>query len=193
MIRRSTWIIFGIFILLIAIVLIWQRVQENQQAQIIPTPATSFLFDLAGKSITGIVISSPGGHTVSAKKTSDGNWILDEPAGQPADAGRIDAAVGTASGLQVLSTLNKVGDLETLGLNPASYQIELILIDGTRLHAFVGGLTPTQSGYNVLIEGQPLKIVERYSLEEVLSLFNDPPILQPTPSEGDLFQPTGQP
>ena len=193
MIRRSTWIIFGIFILLIAIVLIWQRIQQNQQAQITPTAATSFLFDLGGKSITGIAISGPGGQTVSAKKDSDGNWILEEPAGQPADIGRIDAAVGTASGLQVLSTLNKAGDLETLGLNPASYQIELTLNNGTQLHAFVGGLTPTQSGYNVFIEGQPLKIVERYSLEDVLTIFNDPPILQPAPTEENLLQPTVQP
>ena len=193
MIRRSTWIFFGVFILLIAVVIFWQRAQENQQASITPTPATSYLFDLDGKLITGIAISDPGGQTVSAKKDLEGNWILDKPPGQPADTGRIDAAVGIASGLQVLSTINRVGDLETLGLNPASYQIELILDDGTRLHVFVGSLTPTQSGYNVFIEGQPLKIVERYSLEEVLSIFNDPPILQPTPSEEDLLQPTGQP
>lgn len=193
MIRRSTWIFFGIFILLIAVVIFWQRIQENQESQITPTPANSFLFDLAGKSITGITISGPGGRIVSAKKGSDRNWILEEPAGQPADAGRIDSTVGIASGLQVLSTINKAGDLETLGLNPASYQLELILIDGTRMQAFIGGLAPTQSGYNVFIEGQPLKIVERYSLEEVLSIFNDPPILQPTPGEEEFLQPTGQP
>ncbi len=170
-----------------------QRAREDQQAQITPTPAASFLFDLGSKSITGIAISGPGDQTVSAKKNSDGNWILEEPAGQPTDTGRIDAAIETASGLQVLSTLNKVGDLETLGLNPASYQIELTLNDGTQLHAFVGGLTPTQSGYNVFIEGQPVKIVERYSLEDVLSIFNDPPVLQPTSTEENLLQPTVQP
>ena len=180
MIRRSTWIILVIFILLLLTVLFWQRGQQNQQEQITPTPATSYLFDLAGKSITGIAISDPQGKTVSAIKSSDGTWTLEEPAGEPADSERIDSIVGITSGLQVISTLFKVGDMETLGLNPASYQIDINLNDGTRLHAFVGGLTPTQSGYNVFIEGQPLKIVERYSLEEVLSILTNPPILQPT-------------
>jgi hypothetical protein len=193
MIRRSTWIIFGVFILLIAIVLIWQRAQENQQAKITPTSATSYLFNLGDSSIVGIAISDAGNQMLSAKKDSNGNWILEEPAGQVADPARMDAAVGTASDLQVLSTLNKTVDFETLGLNPASYQIELTLSDGTRLLAFVGGLNPTQNGYNVFIQGQPLKVVERYSLEEVLSLITDPPILQPTSPEGDLLQSTDQP
>jgi hypothetical protein len=193
MIRRSTWIILGIFILLILIVIIWQRVHEDQQAKITPTPATSYLFDLAGESITGIEISSPGGRIVSASKNPDGSWTLEEPAGEPADSGRIDSAVGFASGLQVISTLAKVGDLETLGLNPASYQIVLTLQNKTRSKVFIGGLTPTQNGYNVLIEGQPLKIVERYSLEEVLSLFDDPPILRPTPIIEEPLLPAVQP
>jgi hypothetical protein len=193
MIRRSTWIFFGVFILLIAIVLIWQRYQEQQQAQSTPVSATSYLFELGDNSIVGIAVSNSEKQSVSAKKDSSGKWTLEEPAGQPADSVRIDAAVGTASGLQVLTTLNKAAEFETLGLNPASYQIELTLSDGTRLTAFVGALNPTQSGYNVFIQGQSLKIVERYSLEEVLSLFTDPPILQPTPTEGDLILPTEQP
>lgn len=191
MIRRSTWIILGIFILFVAVVLIWQRVQENRQAQITPTPVASFLLDLEGKTITEITVTGPTNQSVSAMKDTDGSWTLVEPAGQPADSSRIDAAVGSASGLRVLTTLNQVGELETLGLNPASYRIEMTLDDGTRLIVFVGGLTPTQSGYNVYIEGQPLKIVERYSLDQVLAILNNPPILQPTPT--DTLLPTIQP
>lgn len=193
MIRRSTWIILVIFILLVTSVIIWQRVQENQQLQITPTPATSYLLDLESKSITGIAITGPNGQSVAATKGNDGNWTLVEPAGQPADSSRIDAAVGSASGLQVVSTLSKVIDLETLGLNPASYHLELTLDDQTRLNVFIGGLTPTQSGYNVFIEGQPLKVVERFSLEGVLAIVNDPPILQPTPTGEGSFLPTLQP
>jgi len=190
MIRRSTWIILGVFLILVVAVLIWQRVQENQQAQITPTAAVSYFFDLGGKTIIGISITGPASQSVSATKNADGSWTLTDPSGQPADSGRIDAAVGSASGLVVISTLNQVEDLETLGLNPASYHIELTLDDGSRLIASVGGLTPTQSGYNAFIEGQPLKIVERYALEDILTLLSNPPILQPTPNgEGTLAPP----
>jgi hypothetical protein len=191
MIRRSTWIILGIFILLVAVVLIWQRVQENRQAQITPTPATSYLFDLEGKTITGISITGLANQSVAATKDTDGSWNLVEPAGQLADSSRIDAAVGSASGLRVLTSLNQAEDLETLGLNPASYHIELTLDDGTRMNVFVGTLTPTQSGYNAFVEGQPLKIIERYALDQVLDIMNNPPILLPTPT--DTFLPTIQP
>jgi len=185
MIRRSTWIILGIFLVLVAVVLIWQRVDETQQAQITPTPSARYLFDLGDNTITGIAITGPAGQSVAATKNADGSWTLDEPSGQTADSSRIDAAVGTASGLQVISTLDQAGDLETLGLNPASYHIELTLSDGSQLIAFIGNLTPTQSGYNVLIEGQPLKIVERFALENVLDVLANPPILLQTAPTGD--------
>jgi hypothetical protein len=193
MIRRSTWIVLIIFIILVVIVLIWQRVQVNKQATITPTPAANYLLNLEGKKITGIAITGPTGQSVVANKGTDGNWVLMEPSGQPADSSRIDAAIGSVSRLQVVSNLTKVVDLETLGLNPASTTIELILDDGTRMNVFVGNLTPTQTGYNVFMNGQPLKIVERFGLEDVLAILDNPPILQPTPTGEESFLPTEQP
>ena len=85
MIRRSTWIILGVFLVLVVAVLIWQRVQENQQAQITPTAAVSYFFDLGDKTIRGISITGPASQSVSATKNADGSWTLTEPSGQPAE------------------------------------------------------------------------------------------------------------
>ena len=178
---------------MVVVVFSWQRVKETREAQITPTPTTSFLFDLGGKTITGIAIEGSSNQVVSALRSSNGSWTLVEPDGEAADSSRLDSAIGAASGFQVLSTLNKPVDLETLGLNPASYHIDLVLDDGSKLTAFIGSLTPIQNGYNVFVEGQPLKIVDRVSVDNLIALITDPPILQPTPTGGGLSLPTSQP
>lgn len=193
MIRRSTWLILIVFIILAVSVFAWQRWDRSQQAQVTPAPSVSYLFDLEGQAITGLTITSSQGDTTKVAKDGEENWILIQPAGQPAATDRIEAAIGNASALRVLADLNAMPDFETIGLSPASYQVEITRADGMKLAASIGDLTPTQSGYYVFQEGKPIKIVERFGLDGVLDVLKDPPILQPIPQASGTLTPLNQP
>jgi hypothetical protein len=85
-------------------------------------------------------------------------------------------------------------ELDTIGLNPAAYQIMITLDDEQQQTAFIGNLTPTGTGYYGFLEGQPEVVVEKVSIDNLLSLLTDPPILNtPTPLPLLETTPTIQP
>lgn len=194
MIRRTTWILLGIFLILLVVLVFLQRSGPKGEGEATLTEAVAYLFDSQGKSIIGLRVTDGTGKAVEVQKVAGSIWTLIEPVGEQADTGRIESAIAQAESLRILATLETALELDTIGLNPAAYQITITLDDEQQQTVFVGNLTPTQSGYYAFLLGQPEVVVDKINIDGLLKLLTDPPVMwTPTPSLAPEMTPTIQP
>jgi hypothetical protein len=181
MIRKSTWIVLLIFAILLAVVLLWQRMQDQKASEATPTAAEAaerqYLFDIAGE-VAGLRIEHVGENSIELVKDENGQWVLAGSSALDIDSASVEAVVGQLSSLPLVSTLQNIPQLQDLGLEPPAYRILVIQKDGTQLVASVGNATPTGSGYYVLAGDRRVYIANEVSLQAILDLVDKP---LPTP------------
>ncbi len=195
MIRRSTWALVAVFVLLLAGTLVYQRYQDQQpKAEATSTPdPNGKLFTIDEKTIVSLRIEGAG-KAVQIGRDSSGLWTVTEPKGGPTDAGKVESAMSQLVDLGIIATLNPTTDLNVYGLGKAAYIITVGLNDGTKDVANVGSLTPTSSGYYVRLNDQTPKVVSKFSLDALLGLLENPPFQDtPTPAAGTPAPATGTP
>ncbi|MBN1146719.1 MAG: DUF4340 domain-containing protein [Anaerolineales bacterium] len=180
MIRRTTWVVLVVFALLIAVVVFWQRYQENKPPEPTATPAEQDLFDLDAD-VVGMRLEKVGERVIELQRDDQKIWELTQPAGEETDVGAVESAVTQLLALRTLSTMAQVPDLHAIGMDPPAYRLLLMLSDGQQITLNVGKATPTGSGYYLLVSGRPLYVVDKYGMEAFLMLVDSPPII-PTPT-----------
>jgi hypothetical protein len=180
MIRRSTWVVLVIFAVLVAVLVFWQRSEENAPAEPTSTPAQASLFDL-NADISYLRLEKVGGAVVEMERGEDGVWKLTWPLAEKTDVDAVQNAVTQLLSLRVLTTLNTNPGLDTIGLASPTYRILIGFDDGSQMIINVGDSTPTGSGYYVVVSGRPLYVVNKSGLDSVLELIESPPI-EPTPT-----------
>jgi hypothetical protein len=182
MIRRSTWIILGIFLLLIASTLIWQRYRKEEEAKVTPTPEQEMLLNLTSK-IISLRIEGVGSQIVEIVRDEQGQWKLAIPEGHETDTNTdsVESAVSQLSNLRILSTFEQGLDLGATGLVVPAYKITISLEDGQQVVVNVGKATATGSGYYVLLGEKGVYVVSKYNVDSILELLQNPPI-KPTPT-----------
>lgn len=183
MIRRPTWILLGLFILLLVAAWLIQTQPFGKPPEPTVTPGLASLFDLQANPIVAARITDASGKAVAVEKDANGQWILTEPPNQPADTERIQTAITRAQGVSIVANVDVGPDLQAIGMDPPAYRIQLSLADGQEQIAFIGSLTAIGSGYYAHLDGGPMLIVNKYGVEGLLDIFKNPPILPtPTPS-----------
>jgi hypothetical protein len=185
MLRRSTWAILGLAVILVAATLIWQRTRDNREGTIeaTPTAVDQLKFEFDGAQVSEVVIQDAAGNTVVIARGSDGAWVLLQPGAESTDTQAVENALMQLLSASTVSRLSSQTPLADLGLNPPAYRILLSLEDGSELVVNVGKSTPTGSGYYVLTSSadRALYVVNKFSLETFLEMVQAPPIL-PTPT-----------
>jgi hypothetical protein len=180
MVRRNTLILFILFLLALSAYVLFNRQQEQQAALVTPTAATQPLWDIDASTITGIQVEDASGRQVRLEQMS-GAWVLIHPTAEATDTARAASLATQLGSLTVRSLLEIPPAASVMGLEPPAYTIRLMLGDGSRLTAEVGMETPTQSGYYVRLNDGRVAVVNNYSLENIVSILDNPPIyLTPT-------------
>lgn len=183
MIRRPTWVLLAIFIILIGVLFLWQRSQVVSSGNATPTPAIEFLFETQGETIVRFRFSNMDGHSIEVLKAEDGLWELVEPVEKQGDSARIESGLSTIAGLRLITKLDTDLDKRIIGLDPPVNELEIELENGENMVAFIGELTPTGGGYYAYVEGEPLIVVDSFGIESLIKFLTDPPIFEtPTPS-----------
>jgi hypothetical protein len=185
MIRKTTWVVLMIFAVLLAAVLLWQRLQDEKAGEATPDASEAaaedqYLFEFEGE-VAALRIEHVGDKTIELVRDETGQWTLTGAPGMKLDSAAMDTAVSSLATLPLVDTLKSPPELDALGLNPPSYRILVTLKDGEQLVASVGKVTPTGSGYYVLSSDRRVYIANEFSLQSVLDLVENPPY-QPTPN-----------
>jgi hypothetical protein len=180
MLQRSTWIVLGIFALLVLGVFLWQRFGKVDEP-VEPTPTVTvvneMVYDLGEQSIAGFNIVGVDGLSISFERDPVSiTWIVKDQPAELADSTQIETAVGKLSFLLIDTKLTTQPPLDSMGLDQPTYMITLILSNGEQIVLNVGDLTPTGTGYYVRVDNNPAVVVAKTDLDSVINLLKTPPL-----------------
>jgi hypothetical protein len=178
-----------VFLVLVGITWAWQRKPSSSQEEPTPT-AAPYLLEFDSGQVKELRIQEVGGRQVILQRQEDG-WMLVEPTIGEADEVQVSQALIQLSGLRVLTPVEEIA-WGALGLVEPKYTITLL--GPERLTLYIGGETPTGSGYYVRLSGQDPVVVPKYALDALIRLLEEPPLVPTeTPSPTSTVEATEQP
>jgi len=186
MIRRNTWIILAVFVILVGVAWYLQRDGGSTEAQATSTPQPALLEGVEAGQIRELKIQDNQGQTVVLEQPSTGDWKLVEPQAEATDVAKVQSAVDQLLTLDVIDQIATPPPAEATGLGQPAYTISLQLDGGRQIVVNVGSTTPIENGYYVQIDQGQVYVVQQFGVDGVVGLLDEPPI-QPTPT------PTTQP
>lgn len=183
MIRRSTWVILLIFLVILGGGLYFQKYKSDKAAKVTPTAEFGLLFaGIDQTQITGFEIDSTQGKKFLITLGQDGNWIV---AGYPAEYTNkysVDDMLSKIKALTVMSELETAPALDVIGLTSPAYTFQITLKDGQQKIAYIGNETPTSSGYYAKLDNGNPVVVTKYAVDNLLNFLDNPPIATPVPT-----------
>jgi hypothetical protein len=187
MIRRTTWIILGVFVVLLGLAWYLQRGKPATAVQATPTPGRQYMFDIQESNIKKLEIANNQGQRVILGRDSKGVWSLEEPQADATDVAQAESAVTQLVTLSVVSTMAATPQPDASGLNSPTDVITLTMNSGPLQIAYIGKTTPIQNGYYAQLgKDGPVMVVNTDGLDSFLRILESPPIL-------GTATPTGQP
>jgi hypothetical protein len=194
MIRRSTWILLGIFLVLGVGAILWQRSQDQKTAEATPSPGASLLLEAGAQTISKLRITASTGGLIALEKDPSGGWILVNLPAETADGTRIGSVLSDITGMRILTEIETPPQNDVIGLEPPDYRLTIGYATGTEDEVLIGSKTTTQSGYYATLNGGPVVILNAFNVENVLKILTDPPVVKtPTPSPSPEGTSTAQP
>jgi len=189
MIRRSTWVVFAIF-LIVAVLVILLTKTPNAPLSVSQTPEPTatprMIQDWSLEEITRATLIRAIGGTTDLVKQSDGQWMNQGVGLVP--AGRVEQLLSELLATRILAELPADYSLESLYLVNPGQTILLESRSGKKLEIRIGGLTPTGNGYYVKVQDNAPIVVSRYAIEAVFQGFDVALPDTPTP-ENTLSSP----
>jgi hypothetical protein len=179
MLRRSTWIILGLFLLLLAGVYWQQRQQASATPGVTPTAASEVFLFPDSASINSLRVEHVGSQTIEAARNPQGKWQLSWPQAPATDSGALDTAVTQLGQLTPLSLMTTPPTLQAAGLDKPTYRLLAGYTDGRQVILNVGKPSPVGGSYYVLVTGKGVFVVSSYGLDPVLNLADNPPVALP--------------
>ena len=182
MIRRPTWFLVSVLVILVALTWYLQKSKSSQTADEKPTETVQLLLNVQENTITGLTIErASDGKVVMINRDDQGLWKVVQPAGGETDVSQAEMAVSQLTSLTSQLSIGTVQDLSVFGLAKFAYEITITTNAGEKQVLHVGDLTPTGSGYYVSVNENNPVVVSKYSLDTLLNLVDSPPFV-PTPT-----------
>ena len=203
MIKRSTWMMVILLVLVAGVAYYMQAVPDNfiqkaLMAKNTPTPASpGTLISPVDGPLNGISLTSSDGHSVTLKRESTGwTFSLDAQSFIPADQNLAEQAASQALGLRLTSGEIKpaTSDLSGFGLDKPAYIYGVTLANGKSVVFKLGKATVLGDGYFLQKEDGTIVAVDKSMMDTLLDLFKHPPyevLLTSTPTPLVIELPTG--
>jgi hypothetical protein len=152
MIQRSTRVIFGVFVLLLTTLLVYQQVNLTESLEVTPDPFSdigtlepvSLLFLIPeGEFILGLHIEDFLGNTLEINNRNENeDWVfVDLDAG--VDQESINRLISQLGTLSIDRALEPDLDLEVIGLAELAYTFDLEVSNGSVFIMNIGGIRIT--------------------------------------------------
>ncbi len=185
MVRRSTWIVLGLFALVIGFALLFERFQANKTeltATATPVAAVVKLYDITNAQVNEIIIAAGGGDKIDLYRDPEtSNWAITDVPVDQADSAQIDSISLQLLSLQIQETFTQTLTLAAIGLDTPAYTITIMTVDGNQIITEIGSPNAIGDGYYVRVDSGPVVLVDKVVLDDVISLITKPPVL-PTPT-----------
>ncbi len=181
---KTTLVLLGVALALVALVLLVERPQGSPRVMTVtpyPTtlPAVVALEEGTVRRVTLTRIAD--GAQVVLVRDDAGNWQVAEPVQGPANAWTMGSVLGTLTNLQPERRLEPgTISLSEVGLDPAQVVLEAELADGTTVRLAMGAANPQGTAQYAQVEGDAaIYLISRGLYMQAEDMFAEPP-LQPT-------------
>jgi hypothetical protein len=179
MIRRPTWILLAIFVVVLAAAWLWQRSQTNKvEEEPTATPAPRLL-DLDTSTIRDVKLEDAQGKQLYLRRIGGGNWIMTEPDRQNVDLEKVNGVVEQLGFAEVISELSTPPAQDQTGLGKPAYKLTITDQSGKKYLIEIGVETPTQSGYYIRKDGV-VYVADKFGIDSLVDMLENPPIQPPT-------------
>jgi hypothetical protein len=173
MIRRNTWILLIVLVLLIGATFYLNNQKKTSASSATPTPSQKFLFSPQDGNPTDIKIQDTIGNSVEIALNATGSWVLKAPTAQPADQSKAEAAATQLTSLNLLGNVQL--DLNVVGLDKPTYTMT-ITFDSAKTHkVLIGSVNPIQTGYYVQLDSGPVQIADETGINSLIGMLSAPP------------------
>ena len=189
MIRRSTWIVLAVFVVLLGFLIYWQQwgpgASSDDAMADMPTVAPREpIFDLPEDAtvVAVRVESAEGGLVEVRRENGQEQWTLVEPPHEEdTDSQQVQTMVDQLLALRESSALEAAPSLDVTGLESPAYTITLTLEDGNQEKLYIGDETITGSTYYVRVEDGSPQVVNQHGVDAAINMLDTLPLL-PTPT-----------
>ncbi len=176
MIKRPTWILLIVLVLLVAAYFVVINRVLPATASLTPTATVdTFLITPADGILQILKITDAESHTFQMQRNTSGTWVVTLPTAGTADQALAGAAETQVGALRIVTTLDSSLNLGDAGLSTPVDTIELTFANELKHVIQVGTLTPTGSGYYVRFDAGNLYVVSQAGIEALLNLLTAPP------------------
>ena len=181
--KKTTWIILGVFIVVLVGFLFLRNVEndptETPEPTSTPAPALRSLDD---QDLIAIVLEESGSQTIKLEKVNTLEWIVaTHPEGQ-VSAGNVEEILSYLSNLELISILSSTPSLEEIGLDEPVNTLRFEYEDGTSYTIIIGMVTTLMDGYYAQVDYYEMAVVLPMDyIDQVISLMNNA-TLPPTPT-----------
>ncbi len=193
MVRRSTWIMVAVFVILVGFAWLFQRNQTDNlinAATATPTVTLPSVYDFHGKQVGLVDIFDSTGEKVQFKHDPESNqWSITDVSLDQVDSFQIGSILAQLFVITAQETLTQSPPLDSIGLVVPAYTIRLTTADGEIMNTYIGSLTPIANGYYVRNDSGPIFIVDKLVLDDILELLNNPPLIATTTPEATTPEP----
>jgi hypothetical protein len=188
MIRRSTWIILTVFVLLLGALLIFQRVNQDDLAEVTDSVISEIdalepvetLFPVPeGDLILGLRVEDAAGNILEINRKDESQaWELPGLDGD-ADQQVINRVISQLESLTIDRTLDPGIEMDLIGLATPAYTLRLMVSNGGVFTVYIGNVTITKTTYYAQMAGKSPIVVSKYGLDSVINLMTTLPVLEP--------------
>jgi hypothetical protein len=181
MIRKQTWILLGVFVVLLGAAFYLQKNPLPDSASLTPSP-TSAPVVLAGWS-SGDIVSMESkdsqGQSVLITQDAQGSWSLGPNSKQKVETGLAEEIRSQVVEFRAVTTLPADFQLGAVGLQAPTRSLVLRDKQGKQVELRIGSATPTGDGYYIQVDNQAPVVVNKSTIDGTLDLFNN---ALPTPT-----------
>lgn len=184
MVRKPTWILLGVFAVLLAGVFYLQKNPLPEAASKTPSPtaAPKLLEGWAPGDIVYMEMKDGQGKDIQMTQDADGgNWTLGPEGKQKVESGLAEEIRSQAVEFRAVTTLPAGYQLDPIGLQTPKRSLTLRSKQGKQVELRIGSATPTGEGYYVQVNNQAPVVVNQSTIDGTLDLFNNA-LPTPTPA-----------
>ncbi len=183
MIRKQTWILLAVFILLLGGAFYLQKNPLPSGTKPTPSPTATMLLLPGWKDsdIVKVVLQDAPGSSTQVSQDDKGNWklILNTGKETTVAAGMVEQLRSAITSMNVQATLPSGYALDALGLKSPAKTLTIQNKQGQQAVIHIGSATPTGNGYYLQVNNQAPVVVDKGAVDGALSQFD---AMHPTPT-----------
>ncbi|OGO17800.1 MAG: hypothetical protein A2Z14_07920 [Chloroflexi bacterium RBG_16_48_8] len=184
MIRKPTWIMLAVFVLLLIFAILWPQFRPQETVSEI-TPSPEPPWSALASNILGVKVENfEKGKTLELQKDGEGLWTQIVPIQGQADGELVEQSISWLASPIVDRELSTEGGLDQFGFTEPSGIITVTFADGASNILLVGDVTATGSvRYVIIPHSSKVLLIDKFDVNSVLEMVDVDWLLAPLPEE----------